>query len=362
MHPIGRLICVAFLATLVSASRSAAQTTFEFTGEIVSVQGIKWTSSGSPVWVDEVDGIAAGDAFSGSLTYDAAAGIDRDDSPSRGLYFFDPPLLETLRLTVSGRTCASDPGRLGGAEVRLGTTSELSADTDAFELFSSAPILPAGWGSSFPAGIQISALFRDGSGTALASDALPEEFSPHAWEDADIVLTAFQISTPDGDVEELQIVGRIHLPRVLEVVLDVHPGSRINPVNLKSRGALPVGLLSTESADATQIDPETLRLGDPLLMGDGATGAAPWKWKVTDLNRDGLPDLMLHFWTQDLVAGGVIEPQTELLGVMGMTFDGTQAIGVDDVKVLAPPSKSPEARPPKKPKSGPAGKNDRRDD
>jgi hypothetical protein len=324
--------------------------THSFEGEIVSVEGLSSDESGAMTPVGEIDGIAAGDFFTGALTYDLSAAVDEDASDSRGLYFFDPAVLETLSLSVEGLTVSTNPLLLSGADVGNDIVTELSANSDELELFSPAPLFSAGWTSTFPVGVQLSATFRDGSGAALDSDALPAEFDPADWDEAEVVLTAFQVSTPAGDFEEVRIIGRITLPTVLEVVLDVHPGSKVNPVNIRSRGALPVGILSTESSDATLIDPSTLLLGDPLLLVDGVAGASPWKWKVQDLNRDGLPDLMLHFWTQDMVTSGVISPETEMLGVMGLTFDGGEAMGVDAIKLIAPKAKAPPK--PKKAKKG----------
>jgi len=81
--------------------------------------------------------------------------------------------------------------------------------------------------------------------------------------------------------------------------MDIKPGSCKNPVNVKSRGVLPVAVLGTELFDVQAIDPGTLALA----------GVAPLRWAYGDATRpescgrwpDGHEDLLLKFRTQDIL-------------------------------------------------------------
>jgi len=99
--------------------------------------------------------------------------------------------------------------------------------------------------------------------------------------------------------------------QVQSVFVDIKPGSCPNPLNIKSKGKLPVAVLGSEDFDVMTIDPATI-----LLTGEGqAGGVAPIRWDYEDvatpfesegcgchdLNGDGYLDLTLKFSTQELV-------------------------------------------------------------
>ena len=87
---------------------------------------------------------------------------------------------------------------------------------------------------------------------------------------------------------------------LLTVHMDIKPGSCKNPVNVKSRGVLPVAVLGTEYFDVRTIDPNSLAL----------QGVAPLRWAYKDVTkpekcgrrRDGHKDLILKFRTKKIVA------------------------------------------------------------
>jgi hypothetical protein len=116
--------------------------------------------------------------------------------------------------------------------------------------------------------------------------------------------------------EDFMVNGEIVEPSVLavpahpEVAVDIKPGSCPNPVNVNSRGVLPVAILGTNDLDVTTIDPGTIRLSgvSPLrwALEDVATPYEPLIGKqtandCTDAGPDGLTDLTLKFNTQELV-------------------------------------------------------------
>ncbi|MBF8187025.1 S8 family serine peptidase [Nonomuraea sp. K274] len=88
-------------------------------------------------------------------------------------------------------------------------------------------------------------------------------------------------------------------------------------VNLAGAGYVPVTLLSTEGADATAVDPATVRLGgSPVARGDGGYLAT-----TADADGDGRADLVLHAGKEQLIQGG-LGPDTKALTVTGSLHDG----------------------------------------
>jgi hypothetical protein len=117
--------------------------------------------------------------------------------------------------------------------------------------------------------------------------------------------------------------------KFINVFLDIKPGSCPNPLNLKSKGVLPVAILGTEDFDVTTIDPVTI-----LLTREGYEGVAPLRWayedvatpfdgelcECHDLNGDGYLDLTLKFKMQELVETlylGEIKGETISLTIIG---------------------------------------------
>ena len=117
--------------------------------------------------------------------------------------------------------------------------------------------------------------------------------------------------------------------QILTVGIDVKPGSSANSVNLKSKGKIPVAILSDEAFDATSVDPWSIEMA-------GAAVAARKKGKrlmarEADVNEDGLPDLLVHFRTPDLAPELLVDGWAELTAV---TFEGTGIEGVDHVRLV----------------------------
>lgn len=88
-------------------------------------------------------------------------------------------------------------------------------------------------------------------------------------------------------------------PPPTAVVIDVKPGSDTNKINLSSNGLVPVAVLSTSDFDATSFTPEMAHLSDAAVPM-GCEGAAAVRWAYTDVNGDGLIDLVFFFRIQDI--------------------------------------------------------------
>lgn len=153
----------------------------------------------------------------------------------------------------------------------------------------------------------------------------------------------------------------------MEVSVDIKPGSCPNPVNVKSRGVLPVAILGTESFRVADIDPTTIRLffvkidGEtvdleafpvlPPRIEDVATPYIPTADEELtceschELEEDGFDDLTLKFRTQDVIkaieavfkedtGGGVPDGTCIAIVLEGLLKDGTSFVGQDVVRIL----------------------------
>ena len=109
---------------------------------------------------------------------------------------------------------------------------------------------------------------------------------------------------------------------VIEVAIDITPGSFPNSINPRSRGVIPVAILTTETFDASTVDPAMVRFGPDA--------AAPVHAALEDVDGDGDTDLILHFRTQDT---GIVCGETSA-SLTGQTF-GAQAVeGSDSIRTV----------------------------
>jgi hypothetical protein len=88
-------------------------------------------------------------------------------------------------------------------------------------------------------------------------------------------------------------------PPPTQVVVDVKPGSDTNKINPSASGLLPVAVISTSDFDASLFMPEMAHLSD-AASPMGCEGATAVRWAYTDVNGDGLIDLVFFFRIQDL--------------------------------------------------------------
>ena len=107
----------------------------------------------------------------------------------------------------------------------------------------------------------------------------------------------------------------------IEVTIDIKPGSDPNSINLKSKGVVPVAILTTEDFDASDVDPTTVVFA----------GATPVRWASCDVDGDGDMDLLLHFKTQELRELDAFSTEATLIGA---TLGGTAIQGTDSVNIV----------------------------
>lgn len=130
---------------------------------------------------------------------------------------------------------------------------------------------------------------------------------------------------------------------IQEAPVDVKPGSDINPLNLRSKGVLPVAILGSGDLDVTTIDPSSLLLN----------GVAPLRWSYEDVcgpddlhmecsdgeTPDGFTDLTLKFSTQEIAQtfSGVQRGDIASLVMTGSLLDGTPISGNETVWIVQVP-------------------------
>ena len=129
------------------------------------------------------------------------------------------------------------------------------------------------------------------------------------------------------------------LPPV-EISIDIKPQSCPNPVNVKSKGVLPVAILGSDVLDVNDIDIDTVLLeGIVPLRGSYEDTASPviddTECACTTDGADGYIDLNLKFDTQEVVEalGDVIDSETWMLHLTGNLKDGTPIEGTDCIVI-----------------------------
>ena len=105
------------------------------------------------------------------------------------------------------------------------------------------------------------------------------------------------------------------------IVIDIKPGSTPNSINPRSKGVIPVAILTTDTFDATTVDPTT-------VFGPTGTEAVPVQVALDDVDGDGDTDMILHFNTQDT---GIQCGDTSA-SLTGETFSGQPITGADSIR------------------------------
>jgi hypothetical protein len=110
----------------------------------------------------------------------------------------------------------------------------------------------------------------------------------------------------------------------ITVQIDIKPGSDQNNINLKSKGVVPVAVLTTGEFDAATIDPATAEFA----------GAKPEHWNLEDVDGDGDDDIIIfHFRTQELE----LDQDSTEATLTALLLTGEEVSGTDQVRIV--PSK-----------------------
>lgn len=138
------------------------------------------------------------------------------------------------------------------------------------------------------------------------------------------------MSGPDADLGTAPLVP---VAGLAELVIDIKPGSDENPVNIHSRGVLPVALVGTDTVDPTTLDPTSFVLDDIIPLR--------WRWNdVSSPDRrgpDGITDLVFFFDSIEVGATleGLPHGAVATMALEGLIEDGRLGAGSDNVRVIA---------------------------
>ncbi len=117
-------------------------------------------------------------------------------------------------------------------------------------------------------------------------------------------------------------------PALSGVEIDIKPGGNPNNINPRSKGVVPVAVLTTGDFDASTIDPDTVEFA----------GAEPVRWKLDDVDDDGDEDILFHFKTQDLLKGeenlGGLDEDSKEATLTCKTNSGEVIAGTDEVWIV----------------------------
>lgn len=126
----------------------------------------------------------------------------------------------------------------------------------------------------------------------------------------------------------------------IEVPVDIKPGSCRNPVNVYSRGVLPIAVLGSADLDVSDINAASVRLnGVPAIRhGYEDVGTAVLDGEECECSRDGgdgYLDLTLKFETEEIVStfGEVNDGDVLALAVSGVLSDETPIEGSDCIVI-----------------------------
>lgn len=108
----------------------------------------------------------------------------------------------------------------------------------------------------------------------------------------------------------------------IPVVVDIHPGSEENPINIKSNGKVPVAIKTENNFNASTVDMATVKFGP--------NKTSVIKGCLEDIDGDGDLDLLMHFDNEET---GITKTDTSA-GIIGKTKSGLDIQGSDHIKIV----------------------------
>ena len=111
--------------------------------------------------------------------------------------------------------------------------------------------------------------------------------------------------------------------------IDIKPGSDPNSINLGAAGVIPVAILSSETFDATTVDPDTVSLAGAKVKMVGRSNR--FMCHQEDVNADGRLDLLCQ--VENLTQFLTEEGQT-IAVLEATTLDGLPIRGEDTVNIV----------------------------
>ena len=151
------------------------------------------------------------------------------------------------------------------------------------------------------------------SGTTSMQGALG---GTHRYFTAGTYIVTLTVTDKDGGVGSASTT--VQVARILGT-MSVNP----SPINIDNNGdgQILVTVFGTSAFDGASINLSTVRIGH--TTPDVGGNSVP-KAKVTDVNGDGIADLVVHFVRGDLVANGDLSSDTKFLLLDANLNDGRQ--------------------------------------
>lgn len=115
---------------------------------------------------------------------------------------------------------------------------------------------------------------------------------------------------------------------VVNVDIDIKPGSDPNAINNDGKGVIPVAILGSETFDVSQILADTITMEGLTLKTVGKADKVLYHYE--DVNEDGFEDLVVQIQDED----GVFEPGEGEATVTGLLVDGRTFTGSDSIIVI----------------------------
>lgn len=161
-------------------------------------------------------------------------------------------------------------------------------------------------------------------------DATSEEWSDEGiW---DIVINEDYASFKTNHTTVFAVIKEAQTdPTVIEVTIDIKPGSDPNCFNNDGHGVIPLAILGSTDFDCTQIDPSTCTLSGLTLKIAGKSNKL--MASIEDVNNDGFDDLVLQIEDQD-GAFQVGESEATLTGNLYEAYGGTPIQGTDSICIV----------------------------
>jgi uncharacterized repeat protein (TIGR01451 family) len=125
-------------------------------------------------------------------------------------------------------------------------------------------------------------------------------------------------------------VGEDTIEAYLPLTVDVQPGKALGTVYTAKQGLTSVAVLTTSTFKAANLDPATVCFGDAELPVERACQEAHGTGHLTDIDKDGDLDLLLHYDTRST---GIDRGDAKAC-LIGRTTSGDGVFGCDDVRVL----------------------------
>ena len=169
--------------------------------------------------------------------------------------------------------------------------------------------------------------FTSSLGAVLGAGPGTVTFPTAGWSS----ITSFTANSRSASMDKVIIC-----PAIIDVDIDIKPGSDPNSVNTTIKGTIPVAILTTASFDAADVDARSVTLGDddgndtPVATRKNGSLRA----NLEDVDGDGDLDMILHFDTQALVANGDLTTGTTALILNGKNLAGTPIKGSDAVNIV----------------------------